>query len=297
MVAKKYHFYVNERKYDHADVNCEFWRGGSYVAHTHEDYYEILLPISNSFVNIVDDEVKLLSPRDIVIIPPGPTHAIQTVGNRNAPHFNLAIEKKYFESQLKARKIFRTFIEQKKPYYLTVGEHASAVIISLLNTINNDNYDKLFSLTIDTILSLITCYCERKEIFENQSEEVVVSFCQDAIDKIKNGYFLSGNVTDIYRAYPVSHTTFGEEFKKITNCTLIDYLSKQRVSYAKKLLITTDLSVLEISGIIGYESVSHFIRKFKSEYGKSPLQYRKEHQKGTEFQGKIHLEKNENNKV
>nr|WP_294928749.1 AraC family transcriptional regulator [uncultured Flavobacterium sp.] len=45
---------------------------------------------------------------------------------------------------------------------------------------------------------------------------------------------------------------------------------------AKRLLVNTDLSVKEISGQLGYDDQSYFVRFFKIQTGKSPIEFRKE---------------------
>ena len=44
---------------------------------------------------------------------------------------------------------------------------------------------------------------------------------------------------------------------------------------AKDYLLNTELPVLDIAEIIGYNSPTHFSRVFRSTYGCSPQEYRK----------------------
>ena len=55
------------------------------------------------------------------------------------------------------------------------------------------------------------------------------------------------------------------------------YLMELRMEYAKNLLTLSDKSILEISEMAGYASVSHFIRIFREKNGISPLKFRKRH--------------------
>lgn len=56
------------------------------------------------------------------------------------------------------------------------------------------------------------------------------------------------------------------------------YVGHLRVTHAKMLLDTTDLTVTEIALRCGYTNISYFIRSFKKAYYISPLQYRKRSQ-------------------
>jgi AraC-like DNA-binding protein len=53
-----------------------------------------------------------------------------------------------------------------------------------------------------------------------------------------------------------------------------DYQTRQRVELAKRLLLTTDLSVTAISERLGYDSLAHFSRLFKQAVGVPPSRYR-----------------------
>ena len=54
------------------------------------------------------------------------------------------------------------------------------------------------------------------------------------------------------------------------------WLHQARLERARKYLLTTDLSVAEVSECAGFRDVSHFSRLFRGTYGTSPGQYRKE---------------------
>jgi AraC-like DNA-binding protein len=52
------------------------------------------------------------------------------------------------------------------------------------------------------------------------------------------------------------------------------YLTTRRLETAKSLLSQTDRTAGEIARMIGFESQAHFTRRFKDQFGKTPLQYR-----------------------
>ncbi|TLG81430.1 PocR ligand-binding domain-containing protein [Vagococcus zengguangii] len=60
---------------------------------------------------------------------------------------------------------------------------------------------------------------------------------------------------------------FGEPFTKV--------YTKLKISWAKKLLKTTDLPINQISDELGYVEPSYFVRTFKKVTGMTPLKYRK----------------------
>lgn len=65
-------------------------------------------------------------------------------------------------------------------------------------------------------------------------------------------------------------------FKKETGMSLSDYIIQKRISLAKQLLATTDLSIVEISQRTGFSYSSYFVRIFKKKTDMTPQQYREE---------------------
>ena len=77
----------------------------------------------------------------------------------------------------------------------------------------------------------------------------------------------------------MSLSTFKKSFKQHYNMTPGLWLKKQKLSLALQHLLSTDLSVNQISFECGFEDTSHFIRVFKEEYHLTPLQYRQQFSK------------------
>ncbi len=64
-------------------------------------------------------------------------------------------------------------------------------------------------------------------------------------------------------------------FKKETGQTLTEYVNKNRVAYAKRLLKSTTLSIQGVATAVGIPDIHYFTRLFKKETGLSPREYRK----------------------
>lgn len=64
-------------------------------------------------------------------------------------------------------------------------------------------------------------------------------------------------------------------FKKEVGMTLTDYVNKNRIDYAKKLLKSTTLSIQDIAIQCGIPDIHYFTRLFRREMGMSPREWRK----------------------
>lgn len=63
-------------------------------------------------------------------------------------------------------------------------------------------------------------------------------------------------------------------FKKEYNITIKDYINKEKIALAKKLLQTSDLSVSAIAQFLGWQDINLFLKYFKYHENISPSQYR-----------------------
>ena len=64
-------------------------------------------------------------------------------------------------------------------------------------------------------------------------------------------------------------------FRKYTGETVVSDLTRAKMESAKRLLASTDLTVLDIAGRLGYGSVSHFNKLFRDFTEMSPGEYRR----------------------
>ncbi|MBU9714323.1 response regulator transcription factor [Evansella tamaricis] len=65
-------------------------------------------------------------------------------------------------------------------------------------------------------------------------------------------------------------------FKEQANMNFSEYVTRSRMQKAKTLLLTTNLTINNISEAVGYQTPKYFMRLFKETVGKTPNQFRKE---------------------
>lgn len=73
---------------------------------------------------------------------------------------------------------------------------------------------------------------------------------------------------------------FCKKFRDYTGQTYKAYLKGIKLRYARRLLLVTSLSVMEIAEQSGYETQSHFNREFREYYHITPMSLRKEKNEG-----------------
>ncbi|MCK4999742.1 MAG: helix-turn-helix transcriptional regulator [Anaerohalosphaera sp.] len=68
---------------------------------------------------------------------------------------------------------------------------------------------------------------------------------------------------------------FSRVFTRVMGTGPIEYVHRKRVQRIKLLLLTTDMSLEQIAGTVGFSSASYLLRIFKKYTGMTPKQYRK----------------------
>ena len=73
----------------------------------------------------------------------------------------------------------------------------------------------------------------------------------------------------------ISESYLSRSFKNVTGFNIITYLNAVRIKEAQIMLIESDTHITEIAYTVGYDSITHFERVFKSIVCISPSNYRR----------------------
>ena len=110
---------------------------------------------------------------------------------------------------------------------------------------------------------------------ETGPDEMKNDYVVDLVTKLNNYTYLTTKIQEIYGQYPVAKCKLIKEFKEYTGMTIVQYQKKQKLAYAAQLLANSDYQITQIAEILGFDSLSHFLRIFKEEYRMTPKEYRK----------------------
>ena len=82
-------------------------------------------------------------------------------------------------------------------------------------------------------------------------------------------------ILDISKGTNISKSVLYKNFRISFDCTVKEYINRKRVEKSEDLLVNTDLSVEEISQMVGFSSASYYSKIFRKYKGVSPLKLRK----------------------
>jgi AraC family transcriptional regulator len=79
-------------------------------------------------------------------------------------------------------------------------------------------------------------------------------------------------IKELSRKAAINECYLKKGFKEMYGTTIFDFFQSQRMEHAKYLLYEKGLSVTDVSGLLGYSSISHFSTAFKKHTGLKPCE-------------------------
>lgn len=152
---------------------------------------------------------------------------------------------------------------QKKTFLSTLEN-----VIEKIQTEESNN-DRMKQL--DNVIDYFKNQPKEKDIQYPNKLPNAITFIKEYIEENYCHYI---NLDDIISDCGYSKYHISRLFKNYMDCTIMEYLLRQRINLAKKLLETTQDTIKEISIAIGYCDPNYFSLIFKKEQGISPIQYR-----------------------
>ncbi len=239
-------------------------------SHSHYEFY-CLTKGSRSF--FLSNALYKLDAPAIVVIPP---HVMHKTEGGAFERYNVNVSLNYLDEFEKEMLI------KKSLCILKPNATETAELLCILDQLNSvDKRQKygekilntLFSYFVLAVSKLTASNPTRHTEVKNSIPPLILK----VIDYVNQNYFQKQTLDELAKTFYVSKTTLIYNFKKYTNCSLIDFLLNVRLTKAKELLLNTKKSVNEISELCGFSSANYFGLIFKRKENLSPANYRKHH--------------------
>lgn len=85
------------------------------------------------------------------------------------------------------------------------------------------------------------------------------------------------SLDELAEEFGVSKYKLCRDFSTYFQVSPLQYVNRQRIEHAKKLLLTTNDRIYEIGNAVGIENTNHFINLFKKYTGTTPKEFRHSH--------------------
>ena len=84
-------------------------------------------------------------------------------------------------------------------------------------------------------------------------------------------------IAELSDQFNTSQTKVKSSFRAEYGESVYVHIRRLKMEAAARLLLQSDVSVLEVAGQVGYENASKFARAFNAVMGMTPTKYRKKH--------------------
>lgn len=91
------------------------------------------------------------------------------------------------------------------------------------------------------------------------------------------------SLAELSHIFHYNEKYLGRLFKKVTGLTVREYANEERLVRAERLLANTNDTVLSIATRTGFNNVTYFNRLFKKHHQKSPLEFRRDVRRYSEY--------------
>lgn len=115
-----------------------------------------------------------------------------------------------------------------------------------------------------------------KKVCESKQTEGISSIVKNCCDYIGVHINEKLSIGDLAERAGYSEYYFSRKFKQEMGCTITEYIMREKIERAKVLLSTTNMSILDISIELSFNSRSYFSDSFQKIAGIAPGEYRKQ---------------------
>lgn len=228
------------------------------------------------FLNIKSACTFLIKDKMYTIIPPA-----VILMDSHVPHKYFPTGEQYCDDYLHfSMDHSRNFLNQLTfPLNTPIFLSQNSSINLILKTIEDEDIpESKYSDTITTLLIqlLFVKVTEQWDLLQNKhTENPHYSDLLAVRTLIQNTPERCFSIEELAEMAHLSSSYFQVMYKKTFGVTCINDVIDTKITQAKQLLVSTDLSVKQIASELGYNEVYHFIRQFKKYTSLTPLAFRK----------------------
>lgn len=257
-----------------------------FPAHKH-NYIEFNYVYKGKLTEVIHNKKIELQEGEIIFLNKDITHEIEK-SSEDDIIINFIIRPEFFDFILNLSEsdniIFNFLLKSlylnknSKGEYLYFKVSNENNIQEILENIIIEIYEPtmMSSTTIKLLVGLLIVELIKKpnniEVYSEDNYDNLIII--EVLKYIDNNYS-TATLFEISEIVNQPHYKISKLVKKHTNMTFKELLQEKRLNKAKQLLNETDISIVEIISLVGYENLTYFYKIFKEKYGYTPKDFRK----------------------
>jgi AraC-like DNA-binding protein len=230
------------------------------------DFYEIEIITAGKTETTINGIKKKAEMGSVFFLTPTDFHEYSYSGN-------FGIYNVQFTSDAIQSEILYEITESNIRFFDTLSTCFDEImaIFSVMKKLNENGKDRrIISKLIECMLMLLI---NNSTADKTGSTDASLSI-QKAIMHVHSHFKDNPTLASVANILHLNPQYFCTKFKAYTGQTYKNYLKSVKLRYARKLVLSTNLPIIEVAENSGYETQSHFNREFKEYYGISPLKMR-----------------------
>lgn len=239
----------------------------SYPIHWHS-HYEIIYYGKCNGVCILNGETYKITDNCVFFLTPTDFHEIKNEDNQDSYSIKIFFSENSIDNKILCKALTSAHVMYD----------VNPFIQNLFLQMHSSFFDSKIKRKKDLlyyILNLIILYVEEHGTPAGFNNTIIHPIIKDSIM-----YLITSNDRDIKlstlaKKFGLSPSYYSDLFHKETGMTFKSYVNNLKIDYAKRLLETTDMHIIDICYECGFENNSHFVRTFSEYTGLSPSAYRK----------------------
>ncbi|MBQ9713726.1 MAG: helix-turn-helix domain-containing protein [Clostridia bacterium] len=257
-----------------------YWVNFEYPLYHTQTHWEIAIVLNDEILHRINGEEKMMTLGMGCVISPKDHHAFyypNRVKNQYQGVCIAALDSYVREFLgLYSPTLYEELCNSKQPFYFSLSQNSL------------DKFTNMF-LDIQTLKNQSTPYTEQQcnlifsMIFlkfieqwqKGQRVDSIPPILKPLIQQLNNPQITNEQIKEAQQNLPYSYPQLTRIFKKYMHCTITQYVNRTKLQYAKDLLSLTDMTLIQITNELNFESPSHFHSLFKKYFNITPAEYRK----------------------
>ena len=233
-----------------------------------------LVYVVDGYAGVIEDErVYNLSAGDIIFHMPMEFHRFWAEKNTNLHLIIISFSLVGTGTEFLGSGIFR--LNEEKKTLLIGALEASCYCDKFDNEIKNQLISNNLERLILKIIDENTESNRLKKSVGDRNYKTIIEVMNQNINK-------KLTINEIAELSNLSVSNLKKIFRRYSGMGVIEYFNRLKINEALKLL-EEDMTINEISDLLGFSSSSYFCDSFKKHCGTSPMKYRKEYKNSTYY--------------
>jgi AraC family transcriptional regulator, transcriptional activator of pobA len=254
--------------------------------HLH-DFYSVLLFTKGTGTLSINNDSYDVQPQTVCLIAPDQLHSF--AGLEDMEGIILFFCQDFYVEEFSFIRLLNVFsytsqIEEDCTPCIALSHNEFSPVISIIESIEREyeSYTPVNSSAVIIRSLLNILLLKLSELYQsksgksNKSDSILIHSLSHMVDS----YFIQEQQIGFYTsAFNISEKQLNDICNKHFNCGLKKILQNRLMQEARKLLLSSELSIAEIGYKLNFEDNSYFNKVFKNKIGLTPKRFREMHKK------------------